>query len=142
MKRRTVVTGLGAAASDATFAAAAYCPITDRASCLSRNPFIIWSGGKASFTWAGYQAHVGARKKDTPAFDAVDVSAPENNEFGTGTTKARHFTTFSLRHATGNARAQLDGDLPGKLDLMNPMYFRKDAGDFIRWIGTVTGYRR
>lgn len=75
----------------------------------------------ATFTWADFLTHVGARKKDTPAFDAFDLSAGDNNEFGTGTTQARHFTLYSLRHEKGGS-ARLDSDLPAKLDLMNPMY--------------------
>lgn len=95
----------------------------DRSAYLSSNSWITWSGGEAKFAWAGFLKHVGARKKDTPAFDAFDLSAGENNEFGLGTTKARHFTLYSLRHATGNASARLDGDLPEKINLMNPMHF-------------------
>ncbi|MFF0079138.1 subtype B tannase [Streptomyces canus] len=95
----------------------------DRAAYLSANPWITWSGGKATFTWMDFLTHVGARRKNTPAFDAFDLSAFENNEFGIGTTAARHFTLYSLRKATGDASARLDADLPEKIDLMNPMYF-------------------
>ncbi|MFD7499867.1 subtype B tannase [Streptomyces sp. NPDC059850] len=98
-------------------------PASDRSSYLAKNPWLTWSGDRASFAWADFLTHVGARKKNTPAFDPFDLSAPENNLFGTGTTKARHFTLYSLRHATGNDSARLDGDLPRKLDLMNPMFF-------------------
>ncbi|MVU80649.1 hypothetical protein GPX89_25785 [Nocardia sp. ET3-3] len=94
-----------------------------RADYLGQNPWITWSAAKATFAWNDYLAHVGARKKNVPAFDAFDLSAGENNEFGLGTTKARHFTPYSLRHATGNASAELDADLPDKLNLMNPMHF-------------------
>ncbi|MGW3423393.1 subtype B tannase [Streptomyces phaeochromogenes] len=93
-----------------------------RATYLAANTFITWSGGRATFSWADFLTHVGARKKDTPAFDAFDLSSGENNLFGTGTTKARHFTLYSLRHE-GSASARLDSDLPGKIDLMNPMHF-------------------
>ncbi|MFF5078742.1 subtype B tannase [Actinoplanes sp. NPDC000266] len=86
-----------------------------RAAYLAKNPFITWKGGQATFTWAGWLAHVGARKKTLPAFDAFDLSTGENNLFGTGTTKARHFTTYGGR--------TLASDIPAKLDLMNPMYF-------------------
>ncbi|MGW1716140.1 subtype B tannase [Streptomyces sp. NPDC002156] len=93
-----------------------------RSTYLAANTFITWSGGKATFTWADFLTHVGARKKDTPAFDAFDLSAGENNLFGTGTTQARHFTLYSLRHE-GSSSARLDSDLPEKLTLMNPMPF-------------------
>jgi hypothetical protein len=35
----------------------------------------------------------------------------------------RHFTEFSLRHATGDPNARLDDDIPLLVNLMNPMYF-------------------
>ncbi|MFE9686676.1 subtype B tannase [Streptomyces sp. NPDC006285] len=97
---------------------------SDRAAYLAENTFITWSDGKAIFTWDDYLTHVGPRKKSAPAFDAFDLSAGENNEFGTGTTKARHFTTYSLRNdTTGLTAKRLDGDLPELLRLMNPMHF-------------------
>jgi acetyl esterase/lipase len=98
-------------------------PESGRSSYLARNPWLTWSGDQATFAWDGFLTHVGARKKNTPAFDTFDLSSPENNLFGTGTAKARHFTLYGLRHATGNDSARLDGDLPLKLDLMNPMSF-------------------
>ncbi|SDM72827.1 hypothetical protein SAMN04487981_102395 [Streptomyces sp. cf386] len=94
----------------------------DRTSYLAANTFITWSGGKAAFSWADFLTHVGARKKSTPAFDAFDLSAGENNLFGKGTTQARHFTLYSLRHESGSS-ARLDSDLPETLRLMNPMPF-------------------
>ncbi|GGX17770.1 tannase [Streptomyces chartreusis] len=94
----------------------------DRKSYLAKNTFITWSGGRARFSWADFLTHVGARKKSTPAFDAFDLSAGENNLFGKGTTKARHFTLYSLRHESGGS-ARLDSDLPATLHLMNPMPF-------------------
>jgi len=97
----------------------------DRATYLAANTFIAWDGTNATFSWADFLTHVGARKKDTPAFDAFDLSAGENNEFGTGTTANRHFTLYSLRHEEG-ASARLDSDIPEKLHLMNPMYHLLD----------------
>lgn len=98
---------------------------TARDTYLAANPFITWSAGKATFTWADFLTHVGARKKNAPSFDGFDLSTPECNLFGTGTTKARHFTLYSLRHEAGDS-ARLDADLPAKLHLMNPMYHLVD----------------
>ncbi|CAL9660589.1 subtype B tannase [Streptomyces sp. enrichment culture] len=95
-----------------------------RSAYLAKNTFITWDGDKATFTWDGFVSHVGTRKKSTPAFDAFDLSAGENNLFGTGTTKARHFTLYSLRHQ-GSSSARLADDIPELLNLMNPMYFIK-----------------
>ncbi|WP_039796217.1 subtype B tannase [Nocardia araoensis] len=95
----------------------------DRSSYLAANTWITWAGDRAEFTWPNFLSHVGERKKGVPAFDAFDLSSPENNEFGVGTVKARHFTQFSLRRATGDPGAQLDSDLPEKISMMNPMFF-------------------
>ncbi|MET7681458.1 subtype B tannase [Streptomyces sp. NPDC005423] len=95
----------------------------DRTAYLTANPFITWSAGRATFTWSDYLAHVGARKKTAPAFDAFDLSAGENNEFGAGTTLARHFTAYGAKNdSTGLSTKRVAGDLPAKLDLMNPMH--------------------
>ncbi|WP_280244621.1 subtype B tannase [Nocardia abscessus] len=98
-------------------------PDADRSSYLAANTWITWAGDRAEFTWPNFLAHVGERKKGVPAFDAFDLSSGENNEFGGGTVKARHFTLFSLRHATGDPGAQLASDLPEKISMMNPMFF-------------------
>ncbi|MER6348656.1 subtype B tannase [Streptomyces sp. NPDC001595] len=98
-------------------------PDADRAAYLAANPWLSWSGGKASFGWSDFLAHVGARKKNVPSFDSFTLASPENNLFGVGTIKARHFTEWSLRKATGDSGARLDADLPEKIELMNPMHF-------------------
>ncbi|MEU4486739.1 subtype B tannase [Streptomyces purpurascens] len=94
-----------------------------RETYLAKNTFITWSGGKATFTWEDYVTHVGARKKTSPAFDAFDLSAGENNEFGNGTTESRHFTAYSAKNdSTGLSSKRVASDIPEKLNLMNPMY--------------------
>ncbi|MDT7839278.1 subtype B tannase [Streptomyces justiciae] len=95
----------------------------DRETYLAKNTFLTWSGSKATFTWADFLTHVGARKKDAPAFDAFDLSAGENNEFGAGTTLSRHFTAYGAKNdTTGLSSKRVASDIPAKLDLMNPMY--------------------
>ncbi|GGS60596.1 subtype B tannase [Streptomyces griseoviridis] len=96
---------------------------TERETYLAAHTFITWKNSKASFTWEDFLTHVGTRKKTAPAFDAFDLSAGENNEFGTGTTKARHFTAYGLKNdITGVTGTRVDSDIPEKLRLMNPMY--------------------
>ncbi len=89
---------------------------------LARNPWIAWSDSGAAFAFADYAAHVG-RMKGLPAFDAFDLTTPECILFGDAATDARHFTDFSLRHATGDPGAQIDGGLQTVVNLMNAMYF-------------------
>lgn len=112
---------------------------TDRESYLKKNTFIDWDGEQATFTWAEFLTHVGARKKDAPAFDlftfptdSSDTMAGDiNNEFGAGTEQYRHFTLYSLRKDKG-ASARLASDIPEKLRLMNPMYHLVDKPNSVR----------
>ncbi|ANS65964.1 hypothetical protein SLINC_3740 [Streptomyces lincolnensis] len=107
-----------------------------RETYLAKNTFITWSGGRATFTWADFLTHVGARKKTTPAFDAFDLSAGENNLFGAGTTESRHFTAYGARNdTTGLSSKRVASDIPEKLNLMNPMYHlqRKNPGRSQHW---------
>lgn len=101
---------------------------------LANNKWIAWADSSATFTFADYQAHVG-RMKGLPAFDDFKLAQAENNEFGNKTTDSRHFTNFSLRHATGDPNAAIDADLPALVNLMNPMYFigRENPGMASHW---------
>lgn len=97
-------------------------PDDKRNEYLEKNKWITWSSGKAAFSFDDYRTHVG-RMKGLPAFDDFNGRQPEPNEFGSKTVDTRHFTDFSLRHASGKADAQLDPDIPELLNLMNPMFF-------------------
>lgn len=96
---------------------------TDRQAYLAAHPHLSWQDGRAVLDWAGFIAHVGTRKKMLPAFDGFDLETGENNLFGLGTEKARHFTAFAAAQ-TGTA---LDADIAEKLRLMNPMGFLLSA---------------
>ncbi|HEY5433595.1 MAG TPA: hypothetical protein VIK13_00055 [Candidatus Limnocylindrales bacterium] len=106
----------------------------DRATYLAANPFISYTGGAATFTWNSYLAHVGARTKTAPAFDAFDLSAAENNLFGKEKSQARHFTDYSNQHASGRSAA-LDADIPDTLNQLNAMYHlvAKNSGRAKNW---------
>jgi hypothetical protein len=67
---------------------------------------------------AGYARSI-TRMKVTPAFDAVDLSSPENDLFGEAATRARHFTDFSHRHTT-RAASLADS---AAVRMMNPMAY-------------------
>ncbi|MPY56156.1 subtype B tannase [Streptomyces spongiae] len=111
-------------------------PDSDRETYLAKNTFITWSGGKATFSWADFLTHVGARKKTVPAFDAFDLSAGENNEFGAGTTESRHFTAYSAKNdSTGLNSKRVASDIPEKLNLLNPMFHleRRNPGRSKHW---------
>jgi acetyl esterase/lipase len=97
-------------------------PDDKRKDYLEKNAWMKWDGSRATFSFADYLAHIG-RMKNLPAFDDFDARAPEPNLFGNRATDSRHFTEFSLRHATGNPIARLDEDVLALVNLMNPMYF-------------------
>lgn len=99
----------------------------DRVAYLMNNRNIRWIDGKAEFDWPQFLAHVGTRKKGAPAFDTLDLSSGENNLFGLGPVKARHFTEF----VTESVGDTLAADIPEKLRLMNPMGFLR-AGNAAR----------
>lgn len=94
----------------------------ERDKYLQDNTWITWSAGEAMFSWDKFLEHIGSRSKNVPAFDAFDLSATENSVYGDATRNARHFTLYSLRHATGNPTAQLASDLPQTIAMMNPLY--------------------
>ena len=96
---------------------------TDRQAYLAAHPHIGWQDGRALFDWPGFIAHVGTRKKSLPAFDGFVLETGENNLFGLGLEKARHFTAF----AAAQTGTTLAADIPEKLRLMNPMGFLLEA---------------
>ncbi len=59
------------------------------------------------------------RMKGTPAFDTLDNSSPENNEFGTKAINSQHFTDFSMKNSTTSATL---ADV-NVVKLMNPMNY-------------------
>ncbi|WP_417067530.1 subtype B tannase [Niveibacterium terrae] len=107
---------------------------TERDAYLQKNPWIHWDGQQARFAFADFASHL-VRGKGQPAFDDFTLRAPETGLFGNRTNNARHFTEFSLRHATARGDAQLDAELRQLVDMMNPMYFiaRKDAAQAKHW---------
>jgi acetyl esterase/lipase len=94
----------------------------NRKAYLAANPWMTWTNNSASFIFEDYLNHIG-RMKGLPAFDGFDLSRAENILFGNQKTNARHFTSFSLRQASGNKTAEIDADLKTTVNLMNPMYF-------------------
>ncbi len=70
------------------------------------------------------------RMKSTPAFDDVNLGTGENDEFGTATIKAQHFTQFSKDNSTASNASIADSKI---IKMMNPM-------DYIGAQGTTTAH--
>ncbi len=77
------------------------------------------------------KAYVG-RSKTPPAFDALDLSAGENNLFGDSATDNRHFTAFGAKHSTATDAKVADAHT---IKLMNPMAYLDDktANTALHW---------
>lgn len=71
------------------------------------------------FDWEAFVRKI-TRMKATPAFDSLDLSSPENEEFGDEVIDSRHFTSFSMKHGTVPAAELADDKL---IRLMNPTIY-------------------
>ncbi|TCJ98512.1 hypothetical protein EV694_0918 [Volucribacter psittacicida] len=71
------------------------------------------------------------RMKTPPAFDALDLSAGENQLFGTASINKRHFTPYSQQHSLVVDSQQADQDV---VKLMNPLnYLENKANNAQFW---------
>lgn len=86
---------------------------------LSKETWITIEGQTVTAVdFDGYIEYLG-RSKGTPAFDAIDLSQPENSLFGTELIDTQHFTAFSFeRDTTGGTMADEEA-----IKLMNPMNY-------------------
>lgn len=91
---------------------------------LTKFDFIKIDAGKVvAVDWDRYRNYA-QRQKLPPAFDALDLSAGENNLFGNLNTDSQHFTSFSMTH---NLAANATQVSPAVVKLMNPMNYLNDA---------------
>jgi hypothetical protein len=89
---------------------------------LSAYSFLtIAHGTVTQFDFPAYVKYMG-RQKTPPAFDALDLSTPENMLFGNETTDKQHFTAFAASHSQVDAKSV--EDRPVKM--MNPMNYIGD----------------
>ena len=91
----------------------------DQGEDLSRLDWLTIENGKAVGMDLGKYAVYATRLKAAPAFDALDGTSAENNEFGTKTINNQHFTSFSLENSTASA-AMADAEI---VKLMNPLNY-------------------
>ena len=68
--------------------------------------------------YAAYLTYL-ERQKTPPAFDALDLTTPENMLFGTTTIDKQHFTAFGLTHSTVEGKKADDV----MVKMMNPMNY-------------------
>lgn len=78
--------------------------------------------------WDKY-VHCITRMKCTPAFDALDLLSPENEEFGTETIEAQHFTEFGVTHSLING-SMADAKI---IKMLNPLPYIGEADTAKHW---------
>ena len=92
-------------------------------SCLS-----IEDGTVKGIDWPAFVRTI-TRMKPCPAFDALDLHSPENEEFGTEDIIARHFTAFSQEHTAVPAELAPDRTIR----MMNPLSYVSSPGCCTHW---------
>ena len=77
----------------------------------------IVDGRVIDIDWEAFVGKI-TRMKSTPAFDALDLGSPENEEFGDEHVDGRHFSPFSFEHNTAPGAEMADAAM---VRLMNPV---------------------
>jgi hypothetical protein len=96
---------------------------------VEKQSFLNIKDGKVvSIDWEGFVNAI-TRMKATPAFDALDLNSPENEEFGTEDVKAKHFTVFSLENS------EVAGSMaePLLINMLNPTAYIGKADTAKYW---------
>ena len=84
---------------------------------VEEQPYLTINNGKVvDINWPAF-VHAITRMKQTPAFDALDLSSPENDEFALPGEKPRHFTAFGKENSAVNG-GMAEADV---IRLLNPM---------------------
>lgn len=97
----------------------------DAGTDLSAAAYLTIADGKVTdVDFAAFNAATG-RQKSVNAFDALDLSAGENSEFGTASVDKQHFTKFAYEHSTVSGSTMADA---GLIRLMNPMSYIGQSG--------------
>lgn len=95
----------------------------EKQSCLT-----IENGKVLDIDWEAFVKTI-TRMKAAPAFDALDLRSPENEEFGTENIDAKHFTEFSFAHS------EADGVLADEklIQMLNPTAYIGEADTAGHW---------
>lgn len=97
--------------------------LVDEQSCLT-----IENGSVKALDWDDFVTAI-TRMKTAPAFDALDLKSPENEEFGTETVKARHFTSYAA------ANSEACGEMAEEdiIKMINPLPYIGSADTAKYW---------
>lgn len=95
----------------------------ERQECLT-----IEEGRAKALDWDLFVRTI-TRMKPVPAFDALNLHSPENEEFGTEKIAARHFTEFSAKNSEVNGR-MAEEDI---VKMLNPVAYIGKADTAKHW---------
>lgn len=91
--------------------------------------YLTFEAGKVSdLEWTGFVKKI-TRMKATPAFDALGLDSPENEEFGDAGVFARHFTEFAMKYSEANGTLADDA----VVKLLNPIRYIGSADVAKHW---------
>nr|WP_304955094.1 subtype B tannase [uncultured Acetatifactor sp.] len=96
---------------------------------VEEQPCLTIEDGKATaLDWDGFVKTI-TRMKPVPSFDALDLSSPENEEFGTEEIRAKHFTVFAQENS------EVGGELANAqiIRLLNPINYIGEADTAKHW---------
>lgn len=88
----------------------------------------IENGKVVALDWEGFVTAI-TRMKTAPAFDALDMNSPENEEFGTEEIQRQHFTAYGQAHDTAGGTLAA----PEIIAKMNPLTFIGNADTAPYW---------
>lgn len=91
-------------------------------SAVENNPALTIEDGKVTAVDLAVYAKAITRMKQVPAFDALDLKSPENDEYGTEQIPARHFTAFSRDHSEADG-ALAEAEI---IRMLNPTVYIRD----------------
>lgn len=83
---------------------------------------VIENGEVKDLDWDAYIRKI-TRMKSAPAFDALDLRSPENEEFGDENCDGRHFTKTSMEYSEVEDAQMAEQKI---IDLMNPVWFIRE----------------
>lgn len=97
---------------------------------LSSYEWIKKDGKKVvNMDFNGYLEYLG-RAKTPPAFDALDLSSGENEEFGNLQHDKQHFTSYAFANNQAKTNSMADKKI---IKMMNPMNYLNDSGVSQYW---------
>jgi hypothetical protein len=94
--------------------------VLDKGDDMSKYSFLTISNGKVvQIDFEAYVKYM-ERQKTPPAFDALDLSTPENQEFGTSKVDKQHFSQFGMDNSKDKSTSMADKQI---VKMLNPMYY-------------------